>query len=141
MEKDELVLQSGGKSYTLSLDVNALCEIEALFDKDGHDASFMELIPQLTRNFRGLRKLAWLTLHAHHPELTEQDAGRIVQDNGGLSAFPKHLKQLMRSMVPDERDLQELGSDVTSTNGSHPHKAQAGKRRGIGASSISTPVQ
>lgn len=97
--KGEAVLQAGDTSYTLALDINALCEAE--------DALGMDIDLLLTKYASGtsvklVRGLVWAGLQAHHP-CTMQEAGAIVSTAGFLAAKTALEKALTLAMpVPDE---------------------------------------
>lgn len=131
-DKGEIDIQVDGTTYRLIMDINALIELEDLYSTPEKEVRFAELIPHLMRgSLRHIRAAVWASLRAHHPEMTVEDAGRLIQAAGGLAGFAQHLKQLMNTTGPDARDATELSGGAR-----RPRKAQAGKR-GTGENSSS----
>lgn len=77
--KGEIALSCDGKSYTMVLDFNALCDFEAETGKNALTA--LEGMERGTVEARDMRALLWAGLRQHHPEITLQDAGRILSEN------------------------------------------------------------
>jgi hypothetical protein len=86
--KGEVALSYEGAAYTLVLDFNALGEFEAMIDemyppKPGTRGANAMVILQDPNgmNLREMTALFWAGLKQRHPELTRDDAGRILSDN------------------------------------------------------------
>lgn len=73
----DVALQLGGESFTLRLDMNAWCELEAETGQLGHDVLATVADPA-RRSMRLQRALAWAALQRHHPGTTLREAGDIV---------------------------------------------------------------
>lgn len=134
-DKGEVSIEIEGKSYTLSMDLDAMAALEEMFSKPNELATFDAICALADRgSMTHLRALIWCVLHSHHPELDIKDVGKLVQKAGGVAKFTLKLAQLAEATAPDARDLKALGMSEKDT----PQKAQA--RRGTGARSISTRV-
>lgn len=102
-QRGGVTLEAGGKAYTLSFSINAMCELEDAFGKP-----VMEVIEDFQNadtdgsklSIKTVRVLIWAALIDHHPEMTQQDAGRLtigtdmntVMEKVGLAlqrAFPE----------------------------------------------------
>lgn len=72
---------AGGKHYTLSYSVNALCEME---DRLGAGATAVaaQMADPSQLRIATIRTLFWAGLRDHHPDLTEAGAGGIMSEIG-----------------------------------------------------------
>ena len=121
-QKGEVGLEVNGKRYTLKPTFNALCELEELTGK-----TFGEIATSAQKSRVGaLRQLVWAYLQEYHADeiKTVKDAGRWVQDAGGLMRVSETIAKL--NALNTEESAQE----------ENPPGAQAG----TGASSKSSPV-
>lgn len=131
-ERGEVSLSIGGRVYTLYLDTNALALLEDLFSTPERDMTFLEILERVQRNsVRHMRGMIWAALQHHHPDVSVQRAGELINDAGGLGALAEQLQALSKSTQPDAEDLDALGHTQAS---SRPTKA-VGRIRGTGANS------
>lgn len=79
--RGEVTFEVDGKSYTLMLNTNAICELEAEMNK-GID----EIAMSMTR-LSTLRGMLWAALRAHHPEVTLPEAGAMIDKVRRTSAM------------------------------------------------------
>lgn len=90
--KGEVALSYGGVAYSLALDFNTLAEFE--------DAIGEKAMPILQdpagMSIKQMRALFWCGLKQHHPEITLEEAGRILSAN-----FDK-LGEALSASFPDE---------------------------------------
>ena len=99
--RGQFVLEHEGTVYRGVLDFNALAEFEG---ETGENALTV-LQDKAGLGVRHLRALMWCGLRQFHPNLTIQDAGRIVSENQHklaealVSAFPDAAED----EVPDNR--------------------------------------
>ncbi len=75
--KGEVALQYRGEAYTMVLDFNALAAFE---DATGKNAADVLDRPE-HMNISAARSLFWAGLQRHHPGLTLERAGDILQEN------------------------------------------------------------
>lgn len=89
--KGEVALQHDGIDYKLLLDFNALAEFE---HETGVDNALAALQDAKGLGAGRMRILFWTGLKQHHPEITKDEAGRILTANFDklgealASAFP-----------------------------------------------------
>lgn len=91
----------GGKSYTLRLDFNAMCEFE---DDTGKDA--METFADFERgkvSVKTMRSMMWAMMKHHHPEATVEEAGDLLSTNLGA------LEEVMAAAMPTQSETAKLG--------------------------------
>jgi hypothetical protein len=133
-----VTLEAGGQIYTLQLTVNAICALEEKFSTPEHDVTVMDLLARVQKaKVTMMRAFIWAALREHHPELTEEDAGRLITAAGGLGQLGATLQTLTESMEADRADLAALGATGRPTPGRNA------RRPGVpstGAASISSPV-
>lgn len=92
--KGEVALSYEGAAYTLVLDFNALAEFE---DAIGEKAMPILQDPN-GMGIKHMRALFWAGLKQRHPELTIEDAGRILSEN-----FDK-LGEALTASFPDAEE-------------------------------------
>jgi hypothetical protein len=134
-QKGEVNLVVDGRTFTLVLDIDAMCALEEHFSTPSHDATWDEIAVKVNKgSVRVVRALIWAMLQRHHPELSVVDAGHLMNDAGGILGLAKVLKVAMESATPDPEDIKALG--VGKAN---PQQAQVVKKSkaASGVSSIS----
>jgi len=77
--KGEVAFEADGAKYTLVLNVNALCALEAQFPDQDAQATVNSLLdakkpPKVT----AVRAVFWAALQEFHPDLTLIDTGRLM---------------------------------------------------------------
>jgi hypothetical protein len=77
--KGEVSIEVDGETYTLVYSLNTLCEIE---DKLGGAVSDIASLGASGRRWNTLRTVFWAALQDYHPEITLQQAGRMVSAMG-----------------------------------------------------------
>lgn len=81
IQRGQVELKAGDKTYTLQFTVNAICELEARLGLGiAKIAKTMSEPAEVSLTFA--RALAWAALRSHHPNLTLDQAGDIVQEVG-----------------------------------------------------------
>lgn len=125
-ERGETSVEIAGKKYTLAMTFNAGVQLQTLMSKGQPEAVPMDLI--LQRAMKGdllcLRGLFWSLLLEHHPQLTPEDAGRLIDDVGGIANINALVDQAVTTSGPDPRDVEAL------KDGANPQKAAGKKPRG-----------
>ena len=115
-QRGEAHIDINGDTYTLALDLNALCELqEALNPRDPDSVELDGLMKQLGKmNPRYVRAFVWATLRRHHPEITLKGASDLVTEAGGIATFIEQMGTLLQSTQPDARDrgaVKATGTD------------------------------
>ena len=78
--KGEIQFESGGKTYTFKLGMNAQAVIE---ERTGMTmAKFFKEDRLEDLGAREVRLIFWAALHRQHPEMTEETAGDIIDEIG-----------------------------------------------------------
>lgn len=96
-EKGEVDVAVDGKTYTLRLNANALCELETLLSSREERVTFQQVVSWCAAGqLLAVRALLWAALRAYHPGVTLQDAGELMTRIDGLA--PKLLEALAASM-------------------------------------------
>ncbi len=90
-KKGELSVRLDGKTVSLALTFNALCELEDHFGET--------IIPLMTRlqdeatlSFREVRSFLHVVLRQKLPDATIEDAGRLIEENG-LEVFGQLIER------------------------------------------------
>lgn len=141
--KGEVDIQVGAKTYTLCMDINALAWLEERYSTPEQEVSFPQLLDRMEKSKRitDIRTMMCAALQKHHPGITIEEAGDVMQATGGLTSFASQLHQkirdLRKSTVPDPKDLEALTAGPNG-NSANPPIAQTRKRPGRGARSSST---
>lgn len=90
--KGEVTISHEGKDYTLVFDFNAFADFE---EETGVDNALTLLEDPSALGARLSRALFWSGLKTHHPEITLEEAGRVMTSSMGklgealLAAFPQ----------------------------------------------------
>lgn len=79
--RGEVALHVGDKTYTLSLSVNAICELEELLGEPVTKIAASLRDPEGVR-LTTVRALVWAALRDHHEGVTMKDAGSIATEAG-----------------------------------------------------------
>lgn len=90
--RGEVEIEAGDKTYTLVLDINAICELEELLGK-----SVAEIGRDMGRIVY-MRAVLWAGLKAKHP-VTLEEAGKILQEASVPLAAVK-IKEAMALAFP-----------------------------------------
>lgn len=114
----------GGKPYTLTLDINALIDLETVLSTAQRDVSWQDALKKAGQgNLRYARAVYWAALHTAHPEMTLVDVGRWMVDAAESGSLGGVMTSLMQSSTPDPEDSRELRA-MAGTNG-RPRRARA----------------
>ena len=125
-EKGEFGIVIEGVSYVLVTTFNGLIDLQNYFAKDGAMPSIESILLRAQRGeLDAVRAVFWSTLRRHHPQITVEQAGELIQAAGGMGAVDALLSGAATASAPDPRDVAAVGG---ATN---PPKAR--RRRGIGA--------
>jgi len=100
--KGEVTLLHAGKSYIMVLDFNALAEFE---DEVGANALALIQTPD-KMSARQVRALFWAGLKQRQPDVTLEDAGRILTSN-----FDK-MGEALGAAFPDAEPEKPAGKPV-----------------------------
>jgi hypothetical protein len=123
-EKGEFGIVIEGVSYVLVTTFNGLIDLQNHFAKDGAMPSIESILMRAQRGeLEAVRAVFWSTLRRHHPSVTVEQAGDLIQALGGAGALDLLLAQAGAASSPDPRDVDAVGAN--------PPKAR--RRRGIGA--------
>lgn len=129
-ERGEIALDVKGRSYTLRLDMNALCELESALSTGGKEVTFHQALRMVERQHLGAtRALLWAGLRAHHPDLTIVDVGNLMLEMGGIQDIEAQLKAAVEASMPTKSDEKAAGTA----------RPQEARRPGRGARSVSEP--
>lgn len=92
--RGEVELKAGDQTYTLVLDINAICELEELLGK-----SVAEIGRDMGRIVY-MRAVLWAGLKARHP-VTLEEAGKILQQAGVPTAAVKMREAMALAFPPN----------------------------------------
>lgn len=91
-ERGEVALTVGGREYTLKLSMNAAAALEKRLGK-----SVGEILRDAGQlKFTAIRLCVWLLLQKYHADdfKTEESAGNLIDDAGGIAPFFAVLMEL-----------------------------------------------
>ncbi len=121
LHKGEVSIELEGRIYTLHAGINALADVEGVFSTTDKRVTFQEVVQHaLNGSVSHIRGLLWAMLRRNHRDMSLVDVGDLI-DRVGLLAIDQKFEEVLRSVVPDAKDLEALG--VAQSN---PPKAQAG---------------
>jgi hypothetical protein len=98
-ERGEVALVVAGRAYTLKLSMNAAVTLERKLKK--RIGQIMQEASALS--FESIRLVVWLLLQKHHAEdfTTEDKAGELIDDAGGVQVFFSALQALTEANQPE----------------------------------------
>lgn len=93
-EPTPIMIEANGKTFSLRpLGLNDVCELESMLN-----ATMTEIIVAIASgSARHARALIWAALQKDQPAMTLEDAGRFIQDVGGLAAVSGVLTKVAKS--------------------------------------------
>src|SRR5215471_2988914 len=96
-QRGEIDLDVNGKTYTLALDLNALCELQAVLRPNDPDSIELDEVMRKVgkMNPTYLRAFLWATLRRHHRDVTLTGVSDLIVEAGGLEKFFAKLPQLI----------------------------------------------
>jgi hypothetical protein len=83
-EKPEISFQANGKTYIVSMSINAMCEVETKLQGQGFPQFLEGMASPEAITMKSVRLLFWGSLIDHHPEITVTEAGELLFAAGGL---------------------------------------------------------
>jgi len=94
--KREVIIRVNGKEYTLRLGNNALCRFEA---ETGITAIKLAALGPDEMEQRFMRALLWAGLKKHHPDMTLDMAGDLIDDIG-LDQTGEYIRDALSAAHP-----------------------------------------
>lgn len=127
-ERGEVSVDIDGTSYTLCLDLNAMCTLEEYFSTPDREVTFQDVLKKVNGgNLRYMRAIFWAAFLKYQPDLKLEDVAALVQASGGIGGFSqKMLGQLgvaVQATAPAPADLRALQKGSAPS----PRAAQARK--------------
>lgn len=125
--RGKLGFEVEGKRWVFAFTTNALCALEEEFDLK--DISELEKVLGTSPSLRTIRKLFRIGLTDCHPEMTDLEAGTIMEAVGGLEPSLELVMHAIETAFPE----------AAASGSSGPRKAarKAPSGRGTGRSSTS----
>lgn len=140
-EKGEVSLTIGERTFTLVLNTNAMAEIEdQLSLLDGKERNWdyfaSRMVNKKTAGVRDVRLLFWGMAREFHPEITLKEAGRLIDQAGGVVGLDAILAPAAeKAATPDPADVEAVGLKP-----GNPPEAPASRGKTGGGASTSTPA-
>jgi len=127
-EKGEVSFQINGTSYTLCLDIDAMCRIEEQFSTPERDVTFQDVLERVNAgSMRHIRAVLHSMFFKHHPTFTEADLSEAIASWGGLQPFvSKALEAVGLGAVPDPKDLKKAGVNGNPPRAQRKHDGAGG---------------
>jgi len=126
--RGSVTFEADGKTYTLHYSTNALCELESLAGE-----SVMRIAAQMADSdgvrLGMVRNLIWAGLRDHHPEVTVEDAGRIMDALGLDKAGSLVAEAFILAFPQATKAGGPLGAARAARNGTGRISARSGSKR------------
>jgi hypothetical protein len=123
-ERGQVALTVEDRTYTLILDMNALCELEELLSTPSQAVTAAQaFVAAANLSYRHVRALVWAALRRHHPDLTLSAVGDLIEAAGGPEQLFETLKRVREASDPDpvarprKARRSKAGGPTTSTPG------------------------
>jgi len=134
-ERNEATVEVDGVVYRLQLSINAMCEVEDLLSAGGKRVGWNTWVKDVVgaeMTWRDLRLIMWAACREHHPEVTVQKAGWLM-DRIGWHRSTATVLVLFPGTTADDADLRALGVAL-------PDPPEA-RQNGTGGRSKSRPAR
>ena len=125
--RGQLGFEVDGQEWVFAYTTNALCEVEEAFDLK--DISELETVVANNPSLRTIRTLFRIGLTDCQPDMTDREAGEIMEAVGGLEPS---LELVMRAI---ETAFPGAAKDGTQNPRGNRQTRRANKTRGTGQSS------
>ena len=136
-ERGEVDLTIAGKTYTMVLTTNALCELEDVMSTALRPVTYADVLMASKRgSTRAMRATFWASLRQYHRQVTLEEAGNLMDAADDETTFAEKLAKLAFAAMPADDDVKALGLKAGKDR---PPKAQR-RRAGTGTRSMSKPV-
>lgn len=114
--KGDFEIVAGDTTYTARFGMNALAKIEEEFGKSV-ESVFADIEKQ--KSIRATRTLIRCAIQTHHPEVTDEDVGNIM-DAVGLDKLSDLMAEGVKAAFPDAVKGAKAGADAHPTAGAKP---------------------
>ena len=126
-QRGEVPLKVGDRTYTLKLDMDAICTLEGILSTPQQLVTLADVFTGVLRNSHVYaRALLWALLRRHHADVTLGQAGDLLLEMGGITKFINAVSTVKESTQPDAQD--------------RPARPPRARRSGTGARTTSTPA-
>lgn len=106
-QRGEIPLTIKDKEYILVLDLSAICELEALFSTPDRAVPFPEIMANVMRlSYRHIRGFVWAALRRNHPKVSLLEAGKLIEDAGGVDALFAIIQAVGTTTQPDAEEQE-----------------------------------
>lgn len=108
--RGEFGVSVGGKTYSFRYGMNTLVVLE---DKLGCK-TIQEVMARINPgrlSFRDLRLLIQAGLYKHHPDVSEEQAGELMDEMGGVEGTLERIMQALQTSFPDPDPEAGEGAD------------------------------
>ena len=102
--RSKVTFDVGGKTYTLHYTTNAFVEFE---DETGQ--SVLDVLGRADISLKTIRALVWAGLVENHEGITPKDAGRIIDEAGGLEPIMDLINGAISSALPQDGGDEDRG--------------------------------
>lgn len=128
-DKGEVSVTIDGTSYTLVLNTAAMIAAEEKASTLLRELTWDELMEKVHKgSAKYVRLFLWAMFQKHHPEVTVERAGELIDAVGGIAAMSAAIQAGQTAATPHVNDVKTLGLDKPD----RPRKAQGGRGTGEG---------
>lgn len=121
-DKGEVSLTIGETSYILKLTMGAMIAAEEAASTPQREVVWDEIVRKAgAGSAKHSRLMAWAMFLKHHPEMTLDEAGELVDEAGGVEAFGRAFQ----AAQADPKDVSEMKATAGVTRG-RPRVAAGG---------------
>lgn len=99
--RTKVSFEADGKTWTLQFTTNALVELEEAAGK-----AITELLSVEVPTLKTVRTMFWAGLIENHPELSQKDAGRVIDAAGGFEAVMEIVNRAITAAMPEAEDAE-----------------------------------
>jgi len=115
-QRGERTITVDGKDYIVKLTTGAMAKLEGLFSTPDKPMYFPQIIDCVMKgSVTHLQAYVWASLIDKQPDMTVDDASRLIDAAGGMVSFDKLLNQITDANTPDPEDLRPQTAQATTT--------------------------
>lgn len=131
-EKGEASVEINGVSYTLALNINAMCEVETMLSIGGKDVRFLDVFHRACAgHLVSLRAVFWGALRQHHGQVTLRAAGDLLNEFGEAE-LTQQLASLTPHVTPHPEDVATISEGQANVRPLKAQERKSGMAAGIG---------
>lgn len=115
-QQGETAIVIAGATYVVAMTFNATIQLQERYTVNGEKPTIESIYQRAGEgDLEAYRSIFWASLLRHHPEITPEGAGELIEAAGGPVALDRQLEAALTQSQPDPADLAALRPRKTAT--------------------------